>query len=79
MSPLYLIIVDDLGNGALLTDEALPGVSLTNVTDCVVDAVVKLYDEGARYFIFQNVVPLYLAPQYATAARDGVSCPHYLT
>lgn len=64
---------NDLKNGALLTDEQTPGVSITNVTDCAVNAITRLYDEGARYFIFQNAVPLFLAPLYATAERNGVT------
>ncbi|KAG9002776.1 hypothetical protein FRB94_004723 [Tulasnella sp. JGI-2019a] len=64
---------NDLGNGAILTDEHLPGVTLVNVTDCVVDAVQKLYNAGARNFIFQNVAPLQYVPQYALPGRDEVS------
>ncbi|KAK6341411.1 hypothetical protein TWF696_008487 [Orbilia brochopaga] len=55
---------NDLGNGALLTDEHLPGVSLPDYTDCVVEQLRTLYAYGARKFIVLNVVPLDRAPQY---------------
>ncbi|KAF3937885.1 hypothetical protein ABW19_dt0208671 [Dactylella cylindrospora] len=55
---------NDLGNGALLTDEHLPGVTLPDFTDCVVEQVKTLYDYGARKFIILNAVPLEKAPQY---------------
>ncbi|KAF8316666.1 GDSL lipase/acylhydrolase family protein [Clavulina sp. PMI_390] len=63
---------NDLGRGSLITDEGAPGVSLTNVSDCVVNAMVKLYEAGARYIVFQNLVPLYLTPLYATPENGGV-------
>jgi hypothetical protein len=55
---------NDLGNGGLLTDEQLPGVTLPDITDCMAEQIKELYDYGARKFIILNVVPLERAPQY---------------
>ncbi|KAF3929949.1 hypothetical protein AA313_de0205322 [Arthrobotrys entomopaga] len=55
---------NDIGNGALLTDEHLPGVTLPDYTDCVVSQIQTLYDYGARKFVVLNDVPLERAPQY---------------
>ncbi|KAF8307861.1 hypothetical protein DL93DRAFT_2087555 [Clavulina sp. PMI_390] len=68
---------NDIGNGALLDHSQVPGVSLVNVTSCAIDAISTLYASGARNFIFQNLAPLYLAPQYATDARFGVGVPNH--
>ncbi|GAB1520184.1 hypothetical protein RhiTH_003257 [Rhizoctonia solani] len=66
--------------GALLTDP-LPGISIVNTTSCVFDWMKALYDQGARNFLLQNMVPLHLAPMYAA---DGYptkfwSAPHNQT
>ncbi|KAF3912782.1 hypothetical protein ABW20_dc0108889 [Dactylellina cionopaga] len=46
---------NDLGSGALLTDEHLPGVTLPDYTDCVAGQIRELYNYGARKFIILNV------------------------
>jgi hypothetical protein len=45
---------NDVGVGTLLTDP-LKDVSIVNTTACVFDWVQKLYDQGARNFLIQNV------------------------
>ncbi|KAJ7143672.1 carbohydrate esterase family 16 protein [Mycena epipterygia] len=55
---------NDLGVSALLTGSD-PGVSLVNVTACMVDWVKVLYQGGARNFIFQNMIPLELTILYS--------------
>ncbi|EPS38112.1 hypothetical protein H072_8120 [Dactylellina haptotyla CBS 200.50] len=55
---------NDLGSGALLTDEHLPGVALPDYTDCVAEQIQTLYNYGARKFVVLNVVPLQRAPHY---------------
>lgn len=52
------------GTGALLTDP-LENVSVVNTTACVFDWVKSLYDQGARNFLIQNMIPLYLTPMYS--------------
>ncbi|THU95077.1 carbohydrate esterase family 16 protein [Dendrothele bispora CBS 962.96] len=53
---------NDLGVSALLTGDAeirVPGVSLVDVTQCMVNWVKVLYQQGnARVFLFQNMIPL---------------------
>ncbi|EUC61475.1 GDSL lipase/acylhydrolase family protein [Rhizoctonia solani AG-3 Rhs1AP] len=63
---LYSIWIgtNDVGAGALLTDP-LPGISIVNTTSCVFDWMKELYDQGARNFLLQNMIPLHLAPMYA--------------
>ncbi|KAJ7723270.1 GDSL lipase/esterase [Mycena maculata] len=55
---------NDLGVSALLTGSD-PGVSLVEVTACMVDWVKVLYENGARNFIFQNMIPLELTILYS--------------
>ncbi|KAJ3054200.1 hypothetical protein HK097_002423 [Rhizophlyctis rosea] len=68
---------NDLGNGALITDNQLNGATLPDVTNCAVNAVKKLYANGARNFIFQNVAPLHRAPQYNLPSLGGVGSPNH--
>ncbi|KAJ7148757.1 GDSL lipase/esterase [Mycena crocata] len=55
---------NDLGVSALLTGSD-PGVTLVDVTECMVNWVKVLYQSGARNFIFQNMIPLELTILYA--------------
>ncbi|KAJ6461035.1 GDSL lipase/esterase [Mycena sanguinolenta] len=55
---------NDLGVSALLTGSD-PGVSLVEVTECMVNWVKALYENGARNFIFQNMIPLELTILYS--------------
>ena len=48
---------NDVSCNALLTGEGEPGVTLVNTTECAVNWVKTLYDNGARNFLFQNVGP----------------------
>ncbi|KDR79521.1 hypothetical protein GALMADRAFT_63124 [Galerina marginata CBS 339.88] len=54
---------NDVGVNALLTgsDKA----SLVDVTTCMTNWVERLYDSGARNFLFQNMIPLETVPLYA--------------
>ncbi|KAJ7198875.1 hypothetical protein GGX14DRAFT_401821 [Mycena pura] len=55
---------NDIGRAALLTGDD-PGVSLVEVTACIIQGVKTLYKSGARNFIFQNMIPLELTVLYA--------------
>ncbi|QRW13529.1 carbohydrate esterase family 16 protein [Ceratobasidium sp. AG-Ba] len=63
---LYSIWIgtNDVGAAALLTDP-LKDVSIVNTTACVFDWVKFLYDQGARNFLIQNMIPLQLIPMYS--------------
>ncbi|KAF9061432.1 GDSL lipase/acylhydrolase [Rhodocollybia butyracea] len=54
---------NDLGESALLTGDAVG--FLPNVTNCMVDWVKVLYENGARNFVFQNMIPLELTILYS--------------
>ena len=52
---------NDVGVNSLLVGQGTPGVSLVNVTECAVNWVKVLYENGARNFLFQNVsLPIFL-------------------
>ncbi|EJD37647.1 hypothetical protein AURDEDRAFT_199612 [Auricularia subglabra TFB-10046 SS5] len=59
---------NDAGAGALLTGSA-PGFTIVDATKCAVDWVRLMYERGARYFVFQNMIPLQLIPMYAPNAH----------
>jgi hypothetical protein len=45
---------NDLGVGALLTDNQTPGTNITTFTECVFQAFDLIYAAGARYFVLMN-------------------------
>ncbi|KAF8996011.1 GDSL lipase/acylhydrolase [Cyathus striatus] len=54
---------NDVGSNALLTGN--DAASLVDVTECTVNWVKVLYQNGARNFLFQNMIPLETVPLYA--------------
>ena len=46
---------NDVGVNSLIVGEGTPGVTLVDVTECAVNWVKVLYENGARNFLFQNV------------------------
>jgi hypothetical protein len=68
---------NDLGNGGFLTNSQAKGKTLTDYVDCVYSSLDHLYAAGGRYFVLMNVVPLDLAPQYATPENDGVKADKF--
>ncbi|KAM3419849.1 hypothetical protein BST61_g3178 [Cercospora zeina] len=64
---------NDLGNKGFLTDQQIRGTNIVNYTDCVYDALKRVYDQGGRYFVLQNIAPLNLAPLYALPEDGGVA------
>lgn len=73
----FWIGTNDLGNNAFLTDSQVNGTNIEDYLDCVYDQIQGVYDNGARYFVLMNVVPLNLAPLYALPANGGVGANHY--
>ncbi|RAO69567.1 uncharacterized protein BHQ10_005579 [Talaromyces amestolkiae] len=63
---------NDLGADAFLTDSQVPGKTIPDYTECVFSALDKIYANGARFFVLQNVIPLQLVPLYATPENGGV-------
>jgi len=55
---------NDVGFGSLLTGNQTEGVTIVDVTECVIAWAKTLYQYGARNFIFQNMIPLELTPLY---------------
>ncbi len=68
---------NDLGVNAFLTDSQVAGKTLTDFTDCVFMALDSLYASGARYFVLNNIAPLYLAPLYANDTDMGLGINRY--
>ena len=63
---------NDLGGGAYLSDEHLPGFTLADYNNCVFEQIKTLYKEaGARYFILPNNVPLEKSPLYTDGSTPG--------
>ncbi|EME38434.1 carbohydrate esterase family 16 protein [Dothistroma septosporum NZE10] len=68
---------NDLGVNAFLTDSQVRGIDIVNYTDCVYNQLKRVYDNGGRYFVLQNVAPLNLAPLYALPSQGGVVSDNY--
>ena len=68
---------NDLDIGEFLTDSQIPGTNITTSIDCVFAQLQRIYDNGARYFVLQNILPLFLTPLLATAENGGVGPNHY--
>ncbi|KAK4629221.1 Acetylesterase [Fulvia fulva] len=68
---------NDLGVYAFLTDSHVAGTTIVDYADCVYAQLKRVYDNGGRYFVLQNVAPLNLAPLYATPAQGGVAQDNY--
>ncbi|KAL9709582.1 hypothetical protein Ac2012v2_007321 [Leucoagaricus gongylophorus] len=64
-STLYSLWIgtNDIGVSSLLTGDN--DASIVDVAQCMVDWVKTMYKNGARNFLFQNMVPLQLAPLYS--------------
>ncbi|KII92683.1 carbohydrate esterase family 16 protein [Plicaturopsis crispa FD-325 SS-3] len=56
---------NDLGVNSLIVGQGTPGVTVVNTSSCAVNWVKTLYDNGARNFLFQNMVPLEHAILYS--------------
>lgn len=68
---------NDLGNYAFLTDSQIAGTTLVNYTDCVYNQLQRVYDNGGRYFVIQNIAPLQLTALYGLPGKGGVGANQY--
>ena len=66
---------NDLGVGAILTNNQVPGVTITDYTNCVFSALDELYKSGGRYFVVNNMAPLQLAALYSNLS--SVAGPNF--
>ncbi|TDL28575.1 carbohydrate esterase family 16 protein [Rickenella mellea] len=59
-STIYTLWIgtNDVGVGGLLTGLQKPGVTIVDTVTCAVNWVKTLYANGARNFLFQNMLPL---------------------
>ena len=64
---------NDVGVGALLTGDQNPGVSIVDTTACAVNWVRRMYELGARNFLFQNVCCYSLPPTTAKLKKKHIS------
>lgn len=77
MTSSRAIGTNDLGVNAFLTDSQVPGTVITDYTNCVFSALDQLYAAGGRFFVVNNVAPLYLAALYANDTVHGVGPNQY--
>ncbi|KAF1992052.1 carbohydrate esterase family 16 protein [Aulographum hederae CBS 113979] len=68
---------NELDIGEMLTDSQVPGTNISTYMDCVFEQLQRIYDNGARYFVLQNVQPLQLTPLVAAPENGGVGPNHY--
>ena len=59
---------NDIGVYAFITDSQVASKTLTDYTNCVFAALDGLYAAGARYFVVNNVLPLWLTELYGREA-----------
>ncbi|EMF10903.1 carbohydrate esterase family 16 protein [Sphaerulina musiva SO2202] len=74
-STIYALWIgtNDLGANAFLTDSQVPGKTIVDYTNCVLEIFHQLYYRaGARYFVLMNVAPLQLAPLYSATRESGL-------
>ena len=62
---------NDLGPMGFMTDDNLPGTTLSDYVDCVWDVFDHIYLSGGRRFVFVNVMAMELAPQYVPLEEGG--------
>jgi phospholipase/lecithinase/hemolysin len=62
---------NDLGGGALLDHQQVPGKTVVDYIRCVFEQLAELYTLGARRFVLLNIAPLELAPLYAADSTPG--------
>ncbi|KAF9450383.1 carbohydrate esterase family 16 protein [Macrolepiota fuliginosa MF-IS2] len=67
-STLYTLWLgtNDIGMSSLLTGDN--DASIVDVAGCLVNWVQVMYDNGARNFLFQNIVPLEKTPVYSSGS-----------
>jgi hypothetical protein len=58
--------------GVFLKGKPTKGKTILDYIDCVYAALDQVYQRGARHFVLMNVIPLQLAPLYATPENGGV-------
>lgn len=63
---------NDMGSYAFITDSQVRGTNIVTYMDCVFAQIQRVYDNGGRYFVVQNLPPLNLAPLYALPEKGGV-------
>lgn len=73
----FWIGTNDLGVYAFLSDAQVNGTNIEDYVDCVYEQIERVYNNGGRYFVLMNVVPLNLAPLYATPENAGIGANHY--
>jgi len=60
---------NDIGVNSIITQGN--GATVVDVAECLVSWVKTMYDNGARYFLFENLFPLEKAPIYSLNSWPG--------
>ena len=63
--------INDITIGAIFDDAQTPGVTLSDVVDCIYAQLIRIYDSGGRYFVLFNIAPLELTTLFANASEGG--------
>ncbi|KAL1702110.1 hypothetical protein EV121DRAFT_210742 [Schizophyllum commune] len=59
---------NDIGAWGLLQGHGIGGATVVDTVQCAVDWVKRMYEGGARNFLWQNMIPLELTPMYSANA-----------
>ncbi|KAL1662984.1 hypothetical protein GGF50DRAFT_57866 [Schizophyllum commune] len=59
---------NDIGAWGLLQGHGIGGATVVDTVRCAVDWVKRMYEGGARNFLWQNMIPLELTPMYSANA-----------
>ncbi|KAL1758999.1 hypothetical protein FB107DRAFT_180398, partial [Schizophyllum commune] len=59
---------NDIGAWGLLQGHGIGGATMVDTVQCAVDWVKRMYEGGARNFLWQNMIPLELTPMYSANA-----------
>lgn len=66
---------NDLGLGGFLTDEQVPGKTLSDYVECNWQVLDEVYKTGGRHFILLTVFPYDQSPLYNLPSQGGLESP----
>ncbi|KAI0537905.1 carbohydrate esterase family 16 protein [Xylaria digitata] len=70
---------NDLGTGGFLSDQQMPGKTISDYIDCVWSLFDEVYSSGGRRFVLSTQAPLERSPLYASIEHGGSGDVSYWT